>query len=124
VTVHHADVGPTKEWSWPKDIRKSMAASYWQYLRSVWKLPNFRHLDVILIDRRFRVRCFLASISKITQPTRILFDDYTGRDAYHIAETFFSPLQIIGRMAVFDATPRRLSFCETVKYLKPGLYPV
>ena len=74
VVIHYSNVGETREWGWPKQIRKTMLPKYARYPRSVWSREDFVHPDIVLIDGRFRVGCFLACITRIDRPTKILFD--------------------------------------------------
>jgi hypothetical protein len=106
VHLHHANIGPTREWGYP-----GSDASFrrWpSYPVSVWDLPEFRHPDVVLIDGRFRAACFLTTLFRITRPVRVLWDDYTGRPEYHAMEAFSPRTGTIGRMAVFDARPTQI----------------
>ena len=57
--------------------------------------------DLILVDGRFRVACFLSSLSKAKQGTSIIFDDYKDTPYYHIAEEFCPNPYFCGRQAIF-----------------------
>ncbi len=103
LALHHADVGPTKEWGHPAD--KGSLKRWPGYPVSVWDRADFRHPDVVLIDGRFRVACLLTTIFRITRPVVALFDDYRGRKVYHGAETMVRPVEMIGRMARFELQP-------------------
>lgn len=103
VSVHWVDIGPTGSWGRPKsDVAWS---SYPKYALEVWDLPGFSAPDVVLIDGRFRVGCFLACLFKCQKPTRILWDDYVGRENYYVVEKYLKPSHVVGRMAVFDVEP-------------------
>jgi hypothetical protein len=107
VTLHHADIGPTKKWGMPTG-----AASFRRfpdYALSVWDAPGFQHPDVVLIDGRFRPACLLATAFFITRPVTVLFDDYALRPAYHGIETMFRPTAMHGRMAEFAVDPTPLT---------------
>ena len=123
VTLHHADIGPTKLWGRPEKWRLRHAARYLQYPLSVWKLPEFRHPDIILVDGRFRVACFLCAIAQIRRPTRLLFDDYAERDHYHAVESFQRPSRLVERMAVFDLEPRAFSTVDWLRTMPMRLNP-
>jgi|LakMenE18May11ns_1017448.scaffolds.fasta_scaffold9924938_3 hypothetical protein len=58
--------------------------------------------DVVLIDGRFRVACFLASVLSATKFTQIFFDDYVDRDYYHVVEEIMKPMRFCGRQAIFE----------------------
>src|SRR5699024_4064786 len=55
------------------------------YFNWIWKQKE--KPDVVLIDGRFRVACFLTSVLYANPNTKIIFDDYTDRTYYHIVET-------------------------------------
>jgi hypothetical protein len=99
-----ANIGITGEWGFPVFANKtpSRIEKWKDYPRAPWrvfsglgKLP-----EVILIDGRFRVACALESLLRIDHNTRILVDDYKGRD-YNIIERFANLLAMHGRMAEF-----------------------
>ena len=100
------DIGETKAWGHPKDDSKwrnwpSYSIKAWAYC-----IDNNISPDLVLIDGRFRVACFIASCINTTKPIRILFDDYVERDYYHIVEKIKKPSKIINNhLAVFDINP-------------------
>ncbi|MBD8680283.1 hypothetical protein [Pseudomonas sp. CFBP 13719] len=100
------DLGPTGDWGVPTD--KSTAERWPYYCSKVWDgfLANDVYPDVVLVDGRFRVACFLASLIFAKEGCTILFDDYTNRPHYHIVEKFIKPKSISGRMAEFVVTKR------------------
>jgi len=57
--------------------------------------------DVILIDGRFRVSCFLYSLINAKKDSIIIFDDYLNRPWYHIVEDVIPLYDKCGRQAVF-----------------------
>jgi hypothetical protein len=101
--VHSVDIGPTKAWGRPKDT--SGCKGYPLYATSVWDLEDFVCPDVVLIDGRFRVACFLTVMLRCTGPIRVLFDDYRNRREYHWIEEFFTPQSFADRMAIFEVKP-------------------
>ncbi len=103
VNLHPVDIGPTKDWGRPADA--SGAAHWPDYAFSVWEREDFRHPDVVLIDGRFRVACFVATAIGIRRPVTVLFDDYARRAPYHRVERIAAPAGRVGRMALFDLTP-------------------
>lgn len=104
--VHHADIGPTKAWGQPAD--RSGFRRYPLYATEIWDHPRFRHPDVVLIDGRFRVACFLTVMIRCTRPVTVLFDDYIDRESYHWIEELVPVDSMAGRMARFTVTPRAL----------------
>ncbi|HHY02123.1 MAG TPA: glycosyltransferase family 2 protein [Paracoccus sp.] len=105
--VHHADIGPTRAWGQPAD--RSGFRRYHLYATEIWDHPRFRHPDVVLINGRFRVACFLTAMIRCTRPVTVLFDDYIDRESYHWIEELFPVQDMAGRMARFTVTPRALA---------------
>lgn len=107
VVVHHADIGPTKDWGMPVNNRR---VGHWPgYPNSVWDRADFRHPDTVLIDGRFRLACFLTVLLRASQPVRVLWDDYEGRPGYHKAERLCTPVARYGRMVEFHVEPQQLA---------------
>jgi hypothetical protein len=103
VAMHHADIGPTRDWGHPAGTDR---VRHWPgYALSVWDRTDFVHPDVVLVDGRFRVACALATLFRIVRPVRLMFDDYVPRKAYHAVEALAGAPRIVGRMAVFDLVP-------------------
>ncbi len=101
--LHHADIGPTGKWGAPRDGKSR--DRYPGYALSVWDRPDFVQPDVVLIDGRFRVGCFLATLFRSSRPVTVLWDDYAGRPVYHVVERYVRPVAWHGRMARFEVTP-------------------
>ncbi|MFZ1341278.1 MAG: hypothetical protein WAS26_19765 [Paracoccaceae bacterium] len=119
--VLHADIGPTRDWGHPVDEARFR---HWpDYALKVWDAPGFRHPDVVLVDGRFRLGCFLTVAHQITRPVTLFFDDYTPRAAYRMAEALQAPAMIIGRMARFDLSPHPLTPDRLHAYVKALLQP-
>jgi predicted RNA methylase len=107
VHLHRADIGETRRWGRPRtELRWRQFADY---PLGVWDRDDFLHPDVVLIDGRFRVGCFLATILRIIRPVTVLFDDYLPRLGYRAVEEWFAPVAIIGRMAQFQVSPVTLN---------------
>ena len=94
--IEFINVGRTSEWGYP--ITYSNRKEFIKYIKFIWeqsKLP-----DLILIDGRFRVACFLYSLMKAKKGTRIIFDDY-NRKEYHVIEEYIKPIKIEKDQALF-----------------------
>lgn len=117
-----ADIGPTRDWGHPAD--DSVIRSWPDYALKVWDLPGFRHPDVVLVDGRFRLACFLTVAYRITRPVTLFFDDYAPRAAYHKAAALQPPAEMIGRMARFDLIPHALTPDRIRGYVKALLQPL
>jgi len=101
MTAHHIDIGPTKEWGQPSD--RALANLWPRYCVAAWDALLLQNSwpDLILIDGRFRVACFLASLMLAKPGTIILFDDYFDRPHYHAVEKHLRPSAQAGRLAEF-----------------------
>lgn len=103
VILHHADIGPTRAWGFPKG--KSKIDRFPAYPLSVWERADFLAPDLILVDGRFRLACMVTALYAIARPTVLLVDDYADRPAYHRFETLAGCPTMTGRLARFDLTP-------------------
>jgi hypothetical protein len=93
----HVDFGKIGDWGYPvgdEDLSRGR--------RYAFAFLDGAPPDLVLIDGRFRVACFLALISRIDTPIRILWDDYFDRPWYHSVEEFLAPSRRFGRLAVFE----------------------
>ncbi len=106
LVLHHADIGPVKAWGAPENNRH--VAKWPGYATSVWERPDFVQPDLVLVDGRFRLACFLTVALRVCAPVTLLWDDYAERPAYHIAERLAAPVAMHGRMAEFHLTPQTL----------------
>lgn len=110
IVALHADIGPTKEWGHPVDFANwrqfpAYAVRPWSYVREHALRP-----DLVLIDGRFRVACFLATCASIRDDVLIFVDDYPDRPNYHLVEQVLKPARIVDdRMAIFEARPGLVS---------------
>lgn len=101
ITINYCDIGEVKDWGIP--INDTGFKNYWQYISSPWIHAKNKNInpDLILIDGRFRVACFLYSLTMASYDTVILFDDYTNRPAYSVVDKYLKPNAFYGRMAEF-----------------------
>ena len=97
----HADIGPTKSLGYP--VSTEHWGKFHTYPMMPWDLCRARGLapDLVLVDGRFRVACFLATILFARPGCVILFDDYAERPFYHLAARFAASPRMVGRMAEF-----------------------
>ena len=101
LSTYHVDVGPAYAWGVPSDPTK---ANLWPfYCIKPWVELNNKGTkpDLILVDGRFRVSCFLVSLALSPLGTVILFDDYAERSQYHTVEKHVRPESFHGRMGRF-----------------------
>lgn len=102
----HADVGPTAQFGVP--ISERGWRRWPGYALDPWALCRDRGLapDVVLVDGRFRAACALATLIHARPGTRMLFDDYAGRPAYHVVARFAGAPRTIDRLALFTVPDR------------------
>lgn len=117
----YADVGQTQQWGYPLNFAgfrrwPNYALGAWDYLRENRLSP-----DLILIDGRFRVGCFLVSLLDARPGTKILFDDYDDRkEVYGSVEKFVTPTRLLDRSAVFtvpEKLPRQAVARALARYI-------
>ena len=96
------NLGPVAEWGRP--LSYDRRALFPDYVDSIWRRGVAP--DLVLIDGRFRVACFLQSLLAAAPGTRLLFDDYFGRPHYRLVEEFTPVAESCGRQACF-VTPVR-----------------
>jgi len=116
ILMHHVDIGETAKWGNPVD--ESGWRQYHQYPLSIWDRSEFIAPDLIFIDGRFRMACWVTAMLRITRPTVVLFDDYTNRPQYHEIEDFAKPVDTCGRIARFELTPREFPVAEMTKIME------
>ena len=97
ININWINLGKTENWGRPKsyEYRKHFI----EYISNVWKF-NLK-ADVILIDGRFRVACFLFSLINAKADSKIIFDDYMDRSHYHVVEEILEVYENCGRQVIF-----------------------
>jgi hypothetical protein len=111
LTLHFADVGSVGDWGTP--INYDQRDKFNDYTDWIWKQSISP--DVVLIDGRFRVCCFLTCLLFAEEGTCILFDDYTDRERYHFVELFLRPARTCGRQALFLVPSKDLLDVEGIR---------
>lgn len=95
------DLGPVKMWGYPVSYRHHRR--FHEYVQSLW--DSHVSPDLVLVDGRFRVCCFLHSMLTAKPGTKIFFDDYVHRPQYHVVEEFARPVEVCGRQSMFVVPP-------------------
>ena len=102
------NIGVTGALGFPVDNSKfhrwpGYALDIWDDIRKAGQSP-----DLVLVDGRFRVACFVTCMIFCDENVEILFDDYVGRTTqYGMAARLCKPTRIVGRMAVFHVPSDR-----------------
>ena len=117
IKLNWINLGDLENWGRPKsyDYRERFI----DYISNVW---NFKQkADVVLIDGRFRVACFLYSLINAKTNSIIIFDDYNNRPYYHIIEEIVPIYKICGRQALFRV-PKHINHNLANNMLKKFMY--
>jgi hypothetical protein len=114
IYLEYCNIGDVGNWGVPRNM--SHINNYWSYMTIPWEIAKINKLnpDLILVDGRFRVACFLYSLLCAEPNSIILFDDYKERPEYFIVEKFCKLDFFSGRMAVFKVE-KEFSLSELVK---------
>ncbi|MDO5668230.1 MAG: hypothetical protein Q4G44_10460 [Alcaligenaceae bacterium] len=101
IDLLYCDIGTVGNWG--KPVNDEGIKDYHSYMVTPWKIAYEKNLDVdlIMVDGRFRVACFLYSLLCAKPGTVILFDDYGLRFRYHVVEKFCTKVDSYGRLAEF-----------------------
>jgi len=95
--IDRVDLGEIAAWGYPTTYR--YRSRFHDYVASPWR--HGVKPDLVLIDGRFRVACFLHSLLTAEPGTRLIFDDYNNRPHYHLVEEFCPVKEREGRQALF-----------------------
>lgn len=117
--VQHVDIGPTKEWGYPVDLRA--ADQFPDYSRSIH--AHDRPFDLVLVDGRFRVACTLETIDYLVEKgdlatARIFIHDFWNREHYKPVLEFLDAEKTVETAGLFKIKPKldrdRLKMLKTV----------
>ena len=108
LNVKWIDVGDVADWGYPMSFEKKQ--NFVKYANWFWEFGL--KPDLVVIDGRFRILCFLTSIKFASIGTKIIFDDYTNRPFYHVAEDFLKIKDICGRQALFEVDEGSKKFVD------------
>jgi hypothetical protein len=97
LNIHHSHLGKVGGWGRPLSYEKNYFFS--DYTDYIWKQKNSP--EIVLVDGRFRVCCFLTSLKFAEEGTKVFFDDYTNRPHYHFVEKYVSRVKECGRQCMF-----------------------
>ena len=95
--IDRVDLGEIAAWGYPTTYR--YRSRFHDYVASPWR--HGVKPDLVLIDGRFRVACFLHSLLTTEPGSRLIFDDYNNRPHYHLVEEFCLVKEREGRQALF-----------------------
>lgn len=98
VDCRWVDLGELRRWGRPKSYERR--ENFTAYINSIWERDE--KPQMILVDGRFRVSCFLNSLLQAEAGSIIVFDDYVDRSHYHVVEEFLAAKETFGRQAYFE----------------------
>jgi hypothetical protein len=100
-TACHIEVGVLMAWGRPKS--ESHIKNWKNYIYKPWFIQKSKGIspNLVLIDGRFRIACFYASVFFSKPGTKILIDDYVDRTNYHQVEKILPITNLYGRLAEF-----------------------
>ncbi|MBM1689166.1 hypothetical protein [Sulfitobacter geojensis] len=93
----HVDIGPLGDWGRPVGYQDRQR--FVDYAEGLWTAGQ--SYDLVLIDGRFRMACFLTTLLRARPGTVIVFDDYVGRTHFRVAEEFVKSFRCNERQAAF-----------------------
>ena len=102
LNIDWIDVGNVEKWGYP--ITYAKRKYFFNYATNFYKKSC--RPDVVLIDGRLRVFCFLTTLKYAPIGTKIIFDDYTNRPLYHVSEEFSPVIDKCGRQALFEVNSK------------------
>jgi hypothetical protein len=116
----HVDIGQTGPLGYPIGPINEGSSAF--YALKPWVVAQDLRLspDVILVDGRFRVSCFFASMLYARAGAVIYVDDYLFREHYRVMEQLFPIERMVGRCAQFvvpSKIDRRLMLSHLVQNL-------
>lgn len=93
--IHYVDIGIVSEFG--RSIDYKNRDNFNNYTNKLWE--HDEKYDVVLINGRFRVACFLTCLLKALLGTIIMFGDYTNRPECHLIEYFLKPIKLpVGKL--------------------------
>jgi len=98
---HIINIGPTKQWGYPRD--KSCEHLWPNYALQVFH--KTQHIDLVLVDGRFRIACALSTLLSTRENCHIMFHDFWWRPEYHMVLEFADTVSKIDSLAVLKRKP-------------------
>ncbi|WP_275287423.1 CDC27 family protein [Halomonas elongata] len=102
--VKVVDIGPTREWGFPADVKESHF--FQEYSRAIFQ--HCQPFDLILVDGRFRVACAMTAIEHISRnpckgrDSYIFIHDFWNRPHYHVVLKFLDVVESVESAGVFQ----------------------
>jgi hypothetical protein len=113
----HVYLGPVGDWGYPDTYE--YRERFLDYAAELFLFENLP--DLVLIDGRFRILCFLQALLNLEQGSKIIFDDFYSTRKYQICETVIKPSKRCGRQALF-IVPHNVNKDKINMLIKDFLY--
>lgn len=110
VVLHDGNICPTKKCGISTSGDKAELRP--NYALKIWDHKKFQHLELVLIDGRFRLSRMLTTLFRFTKPVCMLCDDCAPRACYHQIKALVGAREMTGRMAAFTFTPQTLPVAQ------------
>ncbi|MEI6407297.1 MAG: hypothetical protein WCO85_07205 [Actinomycetes bacterium] len=109
----YADVGTVDQWGSPVDT--SPRAAFLRYPLQPWVQIERRELtpQLVVLDGRFRLACFVTSFMKAPLGALILINNFYSRTDYHLINHFAQESERVGDLAVFEVTEKGRNMLDT-----------
>ena len=99
----HVDIGPTGAWGVPTDTG---TRSRWPaYYESVWTVSGAYESDLVLVDGRFRVACFVKTLMNCRPDAVIMMHDFASRSHYHAVNQVAREIARMDDLSIFIPLP-------------------
>ena len=102
-TTLYVDIGPTGAWGTPTDV--STRSRWPEYYENVWTMSWAFESDLILVDGRFRIACFLKTLMNCRPDAVIVMHDFTSRSHYHVVHQVSREIACADDLSAFIPMP-------------------
>jgi hypothetical protein len=99
LTLLHADIGPIGVFGGPS--KSSNRENWLNYARTPWRHVEPEHLDLVVVDGRFRVACIMETLLRVDRRTILTIHDFWNRAAYHAVLPFLDEIDRCETLGVF-----------------------
>ena len=99
----HVDIGPTGAWGVPTD--GSTRGRWPTYYETPWTVPGTYESDLVLVDGRFRVACFVKTLMNCRPDAVIVMHDFASRGHYHVVRQVAREIARSEELSVFVPAP-------------------
>ncbi len=101
--LNHVDIGPVGNWGVPQD--EATRPRWPSYHNAIWANAEAEQADLVLVDGRFRVACFVQALLRTAPGTLVLLHDYPERPGYHVVEQLARPVMALGALVAMRRRP-------------------